>query len=397
MSRHKLSWLIVAAAAVLLIGSTGCSFVSSLSSSVQPAPASSQFGVLDEAWQILQQDYVDPSKLDATKLSHGAVKGMMDALHDPYSAYMEPSVYQTQLDSLQGKLHGIGASVAVKDGKLTVVAPMPGSPAEKAGIKPDDQILKINDQTVDGLSLAEAVLKIQGAPGTSVNLSVLHSGDKEPVSMTIVRAEITVKSVSLKMVKDNYALIRISTFSDTTGQEMVDVLRSMPPDAAGIVLDLRNNPGGSLSAVVAVASQFLKEGVVVNVVDNQGRRSDQKVRPGGLATQIPMIVLANQNSASGSEVLSGALQDYGRAKLAGTKTYGKGSVNQFRKLSDGSAIYLTIARWLTPYGRPIEGTGLTPDFPSDLQGDDLVNWGIDYLKTGVPGPASAKATLGMWR
>jgi carboxyl-terminal processing protease len=391
MSRNKVFWLIVAAAALLLIGSTACSFVSDITNSVQQAPTSSAFGVVDEAWQILQQDYVDPSKLDSAKLSHGAVKGMMEALHDPYSAYLEPNVYQTQVDSLQGKLHGIGASVSVRDGKLIVVAPMPGSPAEKAGIKPDDQILKINSESVDGLNLAEAVLKIQGPPGTSVELSVLHAGDKEPVSMTIVRAEINVKSVSLKMVRDNYALIKISSFTDTTGSELLEALRSMPTDAAGIVLDLRNNPGGSLSAVVAVASQFLKDGVVVNVVDNQGRKSDQKVKLGGIAIEVPMIVLANQNSASGSEVLSGALQDYGRAKLAGTKTYGKGSVNQFRKLSDGSAIYLTIARWLTPLGRPIEGIGLTPDFMSDLLGDDLVNWGIDYLKTGVPSPTSAKA------
>lgn len=337
---------------------------------------------VNEAWQIIFKDYIDKDKLDTKKLSQAAIRGMVEAIKDPYTSYLDPEMHQLELRILRGKYHGIGAHVTMKAGRLIVIAPIADSPAERAGIKAGDTILEINGEPVSGMTLTEAVLKIQGPPGTTVNLLVLHEGETEPVKIGITRAEITVKSVFTERLA-NITYIRISYFSGTTATELISALEDMPGTTKGIILDLRNNPGGSLQAVVDVANQFLSQGVVVNVVDNQGKQTSLEVKGGGLATAPPLIVLVNKGSASGSEVLAGALQDHGRAKLAGSITFGKGSVNSIHSLRDGSALYLTVARWLTPSGRPIEGIGLTPDFPLNLEGDKLVDWAIKYLETKV--------------
>jgi len=356
----------------------------------QPFNQPPELGTLSEAWGIIFQDYVDKDKLDSKKLSQGAIKGMIEALDDPYSAYLDPGTYQLQLKSLKGTYHGIGAHVTMKDGQIIIIAPIADSPAEKAGIKPGDKILEINDESVEGVSLAEAVLKIQGPQGTPVRLTILHQGETEPVTITIVRAEIKIESVFLEM-RGDIAYIKLTNFTETTASELISALENMPTNTVGIILDLRNNPGGLLQAVVDVAEQFLKEGVVVNIVDNQGQKTTLEVKRGDLATDLPLLILVNEGSASGSEVLAGALQDHGRAKLAGGKTFGKGSVNSIRPLKDGSAIYLTVARWFTPLDKPIEGVGLTPDFPLELEGDELVSWAIDYLETQV----KAKVMVGV--
>lgn len=337
---------------------------------------------VNEAWQIIFKDYIDKDKLDTKKLSQAAIRGIVEAIKDPYTSYLDPETHQLELRTLRGKYHGIGAHVTMKAGRLIVIAPIVDSPAERAGIKAGDTILEINDEPVSGMTLTEAVLKIQGPPGTTVSLLVLHEGETEPVKIEITRAEITVKTVFTERLA-NITYIRISYFSGTTAAELISALKDMPSTTKGIILDLRNNPGGSLQAVVDVASQFLSQGVVVNVVDNQGKQTSLEVKRGGLATEPPLIVLVNKGSASGSEVLAGALQDHGRAKLAGSTTFGKGSVNSIHSLRDGSALYLTVARWLTPSGRPIEGFGITPDFPLNLEGDELVDWAIKYLKTKV--------------
>ncbi len=348
----------------------------------QPYNQPAELDTLNEAWGIVFQEYVDKDKLDSEKLSQGAIKGMIEALDDPYSAYLDPETYQLQLKSLKGTYQGIGAHVTMKDGQLIVVAPIADSPAEKAGVRPGDKILNINDESTEGVSLVEAVLKIQGPQGTPVRLTILHEDEVEPVTITITRAEIKIKSVVLEM-REDIAYIKLTNFTETTAAELITALQDMPNNTIGIILDLRNNPGGLLQVVVDVAEQFLKEGVVVNVVDNQGRKTTLEVKRGGLATDLPLIVLVNEGSASGSEVLAGAIQDNGRAKLAGKQTFGKGSVNSVLPLKDGSALYLTVARWFTPLDKPIEGVGLTPDYPLELEGDELVSWAIDYLETQV--------------
>jgi carboxyl-terminal processing protease len=338
-----------------------------------------EFDILVEAWRMLSQDYVDKDKLDAKKLSQGAVKGMIEALGDPYSAYLDPETYKLELGTFEGKFEGIGAVIGMKDEQLTIVAPIADSPAEKAGIKAGDQILEIDGQPASHLSLNEAVLKIRGTKGTSVRLLILHEGETEPVEVQIVRDEIKVESV-LSEMRGDIGYIRITQFLQSTGDDLTSALRDViKKGAKGIVLDLRNNPGGVLNAAIDVASQFLAMGTVVEVVDNQGRHTPVPVKPGGIATHLQLIVLVNNGSASASEIVAGALQDYGRAKLAGSKTFGKGSVQQVLDLKDGSGLHITVAHWFTPLGRPIDGVGLTPDFELNLEDDELVNWAIDYL------------------
>ncbi len=358
-----------------------------LSQEVLPLPSSNtsielppEFGILAEAYKRLSEDYVDKSKLDPKILSQGAVKGMMEALDDPYSSYVDPKSHKLELTTFEGKFEGIGAVISMKDKQLTIVSPIAGSPAEKAGIKPGDKILKIDGESTAKMTLIEATTKIRGPKGTAVNLVILHPGETEPVEIRIVRDEIKVESVVLEM-RGDIAYLRITQFLKSTGGDLDAVLKgAIKKGARGIVLDLRNNPGGLLNAAVDVASEFLAMGLVAKVVDDEGRESQVPVKRGGIATNLPLIVLVNEGSASGSEIVAGALQDYGRAKLAGSKTFGKGSVQTVRELSDGSALHITTYRWLTPFGRPIDGVGLTPDFVLELKDEELVDWAIDYLK-----------------
>jgi len=339
-----------------------------------------------EAWDIILNDYVDKDGFDTNKLSQGAIKGMLEALGDPYSAYLDAEAYQLSLSNLEGKFEGIGAYVGVdEDGQIMIIAPIADSPAAKAGIKAGDIILQINDRSASEISLAEAVLYIRGPKDTSVRLLILHQGETEPEEIEITRAEIEVPSVHFEM-KGDIAYIIITYFSERTDEELSQVLESITQEAAtGIILDLRSNPGGLLQTVVDVASRFLKEkegSVVVDVVDNQGKHTTSTVKPKGVTTDLPLLVLVDSYSASGSEVLAGALQDYARATIAGTTTYGKGSVNILHQLQDGSGLYITTARWFTPNGRPIEGEGIDPDpdCELELEGEDAIGWAIDYLK-----------------
>ena len=337
--------------------------------------------IVEEAWSILFHDYVDRDKLDTSTLSQAAIKGMVEALDDPYTSYLDAETYQLSLSSLEGKFEGIGAQVGIRDEQLMIIAPIADSPAAKAGIRAGDTILEINGRATSEMSLAEAVLNIRGTKGTPVTLLILHQDETKPDEIEIVRAEIELPSVKFEM-RGDVAYINITYFSQRTGKELSLVLRDITQEASiGIILDLRSNPGGSLEAVVDVASHFLTEGVVVNVVDSQGKYTTMIVKHNEITTDLPLVILVDSYSASGSEVLAGALQDYARATLAGTKTYGKGSVNILRQLKDGSGLYITTARWLTPNGRLIEGEGLSPDYELELNGDDAIQWALDYLKS----------------
>jgi carboxyl-terminal processing protease len=329
------------------------------------------------------QDYVEQESLDADELSRGAIKGMVEALDDPYSAYLDPEMYQLSLSDFEGKFDGIGAHVAIRDDQIIIIAPIPDTPAARAGIRAGDKILEIDGKPTTEMNLAEAVILVRGPRGTVVNLLVLHEGESEPVEIAIERAEIEVDSVYSEM-REDIAYISITHFSSRTGTELLSVLEGGALEGAtGLVLDLRSNPGGILPAVVDVASHFLTEGTVVDVVDNQGEHTPMSVEPKQITTDLPLVVLVDEFSASGSEVLAGALQDYGRAAIAGTTTFGKGSVNVLRTLSDGSGLYITTGRWLTPEGRLIEGEGIAPDYELELEGEEAISWAIDYLKSGA--------------
>jgi len=336
------------------------------------------FEVLSEAWQALNDNYVDKSKLDPKKLSEGAVRGMMQSL-DQFSSYADPETHKLEVSNFEGKFEGIGAVISMKDNLLTVVSPIADSPAEKAGIKAGDKILEIDGQRTSTLSLIEATFKIRGPAGTTVKLLIVHEGENEPVEIYIVRAEITDKSVSMEM-RDGIAYIKITQFLQSTGNDLQTALtQAIDQGAKGVVLDLRNNPGGLLTASADVASQFLAMGIVAKVVDDTGNETVVPVKSGGVGTHLPMVVLINNGSASASEIVAGALQDYGRAKLIGSQTFGKGSVQVIHDLSDGSALHITAYKWLTPVGRPIDGVGLTPDITSDLKDEALVDFAVQYL------------------
>ena len=364
------------AVSLTLSFAAGCA----LSDSTPPG-ASQGLDVIEEAWGIIFHDYVERDRLSPDTLSQAAIRGMVEALDDPYTSYMNAEDYQLSLESLGGAFEGIGAHVTVEDGQLTIIAPIPDSPAAKAGIRAGDIVMEIDGRPASEMSLAEAVINIRGPEGTPVRLLILHQGDTEPEEIEIIRAEIKVPSVRFEM-RGDIAYINITHFSERTNEELSSVLQSVIQEkASGIIIDLRNNPGGLLDAVVEVTSHFLKEGTVVSVVDNQGNRTALEVKPEEPSIDLPLVVLVNNFSASGSEVLSGALQDYGRATIAGTKTFGKGSVNILRQLEDGSGLYITTARWLTPNGRLIEGEGLSPDYELELEGEDAIQWAIDYLKS----------------
>ncbi len=375
------------------VGAAGCTAVTDIIGKFAPEKKTTSdwstdlppdFNLLVDVWKALGKNYVDKSKLDAKKLSQGAAKGMMEALGDPYSIYVDPDMYKLEKSSLQGKYQGIGAYVGVRDKQLTIISPIAGSPAEEAGLKPGDKILEIDGKTTEGMTATEAALKIQGPAGTTVKLLLQHVGETKPFEVSIVRREITIKTVDWEK-RDRIGYIKLTGFLQKTDGELLAALKFLETGGIdGIVLDVRNNPGGLLESAILIASQFLSEGVVVDVVDSQGNHKPEQVRRTGYVTKLPLVVLVNNGSASASEVLAGALQDYGRAKLAGKQTYGKGSVQLISNLKDGSALHMTIARWYTPKGRPIDGVGLKPDFPLDLEGEDLVNWAINYLKSQFP-------------
>ncbi len=356
------------------------SFGSGYSMGRAPAGGGDGLGVVEEAWNIIFRDYVDRDKLDADEVSGGAITGMIEALDDPYSSYLSEETQQMGRSSLQGELEGIGAQVGIRDGQITIIAPIDDSPAAEAGVRAGDVILEIDGQSTAEMSLAEAVLKIRGPKGTAVSLLIQHRDAAAPVTIEIVRDRIELDSVRLEMMGD-IAYIQITHFSVRTGEEMAPVAeRVIEEGASGVILDLRSNPGGVLDVVVDVASFFLREGVVARVVDNRGQETVYSIEAGDTVISAPVVVLTDSFSASGSEVLAGALQDHNRAVVAGQQTFGKGSVNVLHELQDGSAIFLTVARWLTPDGRRIEGEGISPDIELDLEGEEAVQWAIDYLE-----------------
>ncbi len=375
----KLSKITIAVVAVALVAiSFGAGFTTGLS---QISRWDEGLDKVAEAWHIIRTEHVDREQITSENLSRAAIEGMLDSLHDPYAAYLGPDQFELGQSSLEGSFSGIGAYVNVVDGELQIIAPIAGSPAEAAGIKAGDAILEIDGEPVGDMSMAAAIMKIRGPEGTPVDILVRHEGEDEPVLITVTRASIDVPSVTLDY-EGNLAHIRISEFTERTGTEMEPIIQEITANnTAGIVLDLSHNPGGLLDTVIEVASQFIHEGAVIQTRDYKGDMETLYVETGWPVTDLPMVVLVDRASASGSEVLSGALQAHGRAAVAGNTTFGKGSVNILRRLSDGSGIYITIARWLTPDGRLIEGKGIEPDYKlEDMTPEEALDWAYGYLR-----------------
>lgn len=329
-----------------------------------------------EAWQIVHDEYlVQP--LDDEQMMQGAIRGMMDSLGDPHTGYMNPSEYSDAAAPLEG-YSGIGAWVNTDGEYLTVTEPIKGSPAEAAGLEAGDQIIAIDGEDMTGTLAELARQKVLGPAGTDVVLTILREGVEQPFDVTITRAQITIPSTEYEMLGGNIAYIRLNSFSDTSGRELraalTDLLAQHPQ---GLILDLRYNGGGYLDQAIQVGSEFLPDGVITYEEFGDGTRNTYNASGDGIATDIPMVVLVNEWSASASEVVAGALQDRGRAQLVGVTTFGKGTVQNWITLSDNEgAIRVTIARWLTPNERNVTDTGLTPDVEVQISDTDA-QAGID--------------------
>lgn len=348
-----------------------------------------EFAVLQEIYNILRDNSLMKADLDSRVLQDQTIEGLLSTLDDPYLRYSAPQTHQSQGEQLAGEYEGIGAEVSLRDGPATIIAPYAGSPAENAGIRPGDTILEVEGLATEGWSLAQLVSAIKGEAGTDVRLLVLHLDETEPVLITVTRGVIPIESVFMTMVEDGIAYLRISTFSDSSPSQLKAALeRALDDGARGIAVDVRYNPGGFLQATLDATSEFLAEGVILTEVDGNGEEKRLEASSGGLATDLPLALLINEFSASGSEVFAGALADHGRARTFGATTFGKGSVTTSSSLSNGYGLSYTLARWLTPNGTLIEGEGLEPqvaiaqphEVPILSNGDLQLLEAIDYLR-----------------
>jgi carboxyl-terminal processing protease len=355
-----------------------------------PAEARAAFKPFWEVYQYANRFYVD-QPLDQDKLAEGAINGLLATLDDPNTRYIDPQAEAEARSESEGEFQGIGAEVVNQEGTIVVVAPIEGSPAEKAGLQPGDILRSADGVELTGMAVDEAAALVRGPAGTTVRLLVERDG--QTFELDIVRDIIPLISVRGEMRADGLAYVRLNRFAQQTDKELEDKLNTLlPQQPTGLILDLRNNPGGDRDVAVQVADEFVRAGVVLTQRYGDGREETFDATDEGPAQDIPMVVLINEGSASASELVAGALQDYGRAKLIGVQSFGKGTVQTWIGLSNGGGVRITIARWLTPNGTWIHGQGLTPDFatpwPEDAAAgsDPQLQAAVNYLLTGQIAP-----------
>ncbi|MBI2008760.1 PDZ domain-containing protein [Candidatus Amesbacteria bacterium] len=359
-------------------------------------PADVDFALFWTVWDKMNAEYVDKTALDAVKMVNGAISGMVAAAGDPYTVFLSPQENKEAKEDLGGSFEGVGIQLGFRDGRLAVVSPLAGMPAIKAGVRAGDYILHIKDtaknvdRDTEGMSLPEAVKLIRGPKGTKVELSLLHNNNgEEPYSITLWRETIVVKSVQLEFI-NNVAWVKLTRFGDLTQGEWEETvsriknqeLSSHARGIRGIVLDLRNNPGGYLEGAVYIAGEFLPAGKsVVAQQYGDGTKINDTVKRNGRLLKTPLVVVVNKGSASAAEILAGALQDYKRAKIVGEQSFGKGSVQQPEDFSGGAGLHVTIARWLRPNGEWLDKKGITPDvivkYEPDGNASDSGDWKSD--------------------
>lgn len=338
-----------------------------------PADLTELFIPFWQAWELVHKQYVD-QPVDDEILMRGAIRGMLDSLGDPHTSYLEPEQYQQLNAQLQGDdtYEGIGAWVDPTADYLTIIGPIPGSPAEEADLRSGDKIIAIDGEDMTGIDGELVRQRVLGPAGSTVILTILRA-EEEPFDVSITRAKITVPSVDYRMLDNDIAYVRILIFADDTKEQLRSALEELlSQDPKGLILDVRNNGGGYLLSAIDVSSEFISDGVIVYEVYGDGERKTYQARRGGLATDIPMVVLINEGSASASEIVAGAIQDLGRGQLVGMVSFGKGSVQVPTVLKNRQgAVRITTARWLTPDGRTIHGVGLTPDVEVPITEEDF--------------------------
>ena len=338
---------------------------------------------------LIQRNYVE--EVDSAKLTNSAIDGMLKTL-DPYSAYLSPERYRELEIGTSGEFGGVGMEVSEEKGVLTVITPIEGSPAEKAGIKPRDQIIEIEGKSTQGMVVQEAVELLRGPRGTAVKITIRRAGEAEPKVVTLIRDKIVVKSVKSELLDSGIGYVRLTQFQDHSSQELRDAITGLEAqngrELNGLVLDLRNNPGGLLTEAIDIVDEFIDNGLIVSV---KGRTQEQTreyyATKNGTFRMFPVVVLVNDGSASASEVVAEALQDSKRAVILGTKTFGKGSVQTIIKLEDGSGLKLTTAKFYAPSGRSINEVGVTPDIKVENSGDQdkQLESAVNILKTSKAG------------
>ena len=391
---QPIKYILVALGSLIIGGTSSAAiiiFLTGTPSFESPEDLPPEFSRLTEVWYILKRDHFDRKDMDSKILSDGAIRGMLLAMDDPYASFLTAEQFEIQSQDYKGFFEGIGAHVSMRDNRIVIVAPIPGSPAEAAGVLAGDIILGIDGESTQGLTLLEAVSRIRGERGTLVVLSILHEGEDMPQEISVERNVIKLDSVQMRMMTGGVGVFTVTEFNANTYEQLENAFtRFQTQGGRGMILDLRNNPGGLLNSVFQVADAFIDSKLIVYEVDSKGSRKNWNASRGGFALDVPLIVLTNRYSASASEVLAGALMDHNRAIIVGDKTFGKGSVNTLEKISDGSGIYFTIAKWYTPDGKLIEGEGLVPDV--DLtqmdtleSGPDALDVALDIMKNDILG------------
>jgi len=403
MNRKKIRYLILLSAILILVFGIGWKY-GQYRQSISNVPSLSiaqnltQSSLFNEVFSALEDSYLEKEKLtDQTELIYGAIQGMVASLDDPYTIFLKPEENKEFRENLAGSFGGVGIQLGYKNKQLAVIAPLEGTPAQKAGVKAGDIIVHVKDQkkNIDqgtlGITLPKAVNLIRGEKGTPVELTLFREGEENPIKIAIVRQEIKIPSVELKIVESNgkkIAHLKLIRFGDNTNREwnqaVTKILNLEQSDNfEGVVLDVRNNPGGYLSSAVYIASEFIGQGVVVQQ-EEKGNKKMLNVSRSGKLIQVPLVVLVNQGSASASEIVAGALKAQKGTKIIGKTTFGKGTIQESRELSDGAGIHITTARWLLPDGESIHQKGITPDIeidnnPQDETEDLQLNKAVEEL------------------
>ncbi len=355
--------------AVVAVLSLACSLACAVSVHALTDEGYKELHLFTKVLHLVEDNYVDP--IDEKGTVQGAIRGMLRSL-DPHSVYMSPEVYRELKVDTSGRFDGVGLEVTVREGWITVIAPIHGSPAEEAGVQTGDQIVAIDDRSTENMDLAEAVKLMRGRRGSHVTLTLRRAGIKIPFDVDVVRKKISVPSVKFESVEGRYGYINILSFQEDTAKSMRKALKKLRKQGAlsGLIVDMRRNPGGLLEEAIEISDLFLKEGVIVTT-ESRGKEIERfEAADEGEEPEVPIIVLVDYGSASASEIVAGALKDNERAIVVGARTFGKGSVQTVFELGDGSALKLTVARYFTPDGTSIQAYGITPDIEVVLERDD---------------------------
>jgi carboxyl-terminal processing protease len=374
--RSKRGWLIfllvlIALVGGIFIGSNLEAKESSTTSQGVSAINGLDLSLFEKVYKMIKDEYVEPPQ-ETTNLEYGAIKGLVAGLGDPNSNFMDPEETKAFQENLTGTFEGIGVELAIRESELTIVAPLSGSPAEREGIKSGDVIIAIDETDSSTITLDQAVLMIRGKGGTQVTLHITRKGEFEAKEFKITREEINIESITSEIREDGVGVISIVRFGEDTGEQMKRISDEfLAANVKGIVLDLRGNPGGFLATSVDVAGFFVENGLIVAEEFSDGTRKEYNANGNARLKDVPLVVLVDEGSASAAEILAGALQDYQRAQLVGTKTFGKGSVQELKGLDKQTSLRLTVAKFVLPKGRKIDHVGIEPDIKVEITSADI--------------------------